>query len=272
MAIRGIYEPRGRAREYAPLACELWTGCTHGCKYCYVPKAYRRDRSDFHEQARPRTGILQELRRQAESASPTLKTTPVLFCFSADPYQPAEREASHTHLALEIMAEHDIPVHILTKGGHLAMRDFDLLEREGCAFGTTLLFSNDTDRKEWEPEAATVRERIDAIEEAYTSGIPTFVSAEPIIYPQQVEELICELGPAVKEWRFGKLNHMTGPLAIRWNEWLPALIKAARYVGARAMVKESLEEFIPDHMRESLVRPGESLIGQAGWNQLRSAD
>lgn len=32
-----IYEPRGEAREYAPLALNLYTGCTHGCVYCYVP-------------------------------------------------------------------------------------------------------------------------------------------------------------------------------------------------------------------------------------------
>lgn len=32
-----IYEPKGRAREYAPLACNLYMGCTHGCKYCYAP-------------------------------------------------------------------------------------------------------------------------------------------------------------------------------------------------------------------------------------------
>ena len=26
-----IYEPRGRAREYSPLAVNLYRGCSHGC-------------------------------------------------------------------------------------------------------------------------------------------------------------------------------------------------------------------------------------------------
>lgn len=28
-----IYEPKGKAREYADLACDIYNGCTHGCKY-----------------------------------------------------------------------------------------------------------------------------------------------------------------------------------------------------------------------------------------------
>jgi len=32
-----IYEPKGMALEYAPLACNLYRGCQHGCRYCYAP-------------------------------------------------------------------------------------------------------------------------------------------------------------------------------------------------------------------------------------------
>ena len=32
-----IYEPKGKALEYAPLACNLYKGCPHGCRYCYGP-------------------------------------------------------------------------------------------------------------------------------------------------------------------------------------------------------------------------------------------
>lgn len=31
-----IYEPRGRAREYAALALNTYTGCSHGCQYCFA--------------------------------------------------------------------------------------------------------------------------------------------------------------------------------------------------------------------------------------------
>mgnify|MGYP001557876463 FL=1 len=29
-----IYEPAGRAREYAALACNVYRGCDHACVYC----------------------------------------------------------------------------------------------------------------------------------------------------------------------------------------------------------------------------------------------
>ena len=34
-----IYEPRGKAAEYSPLAANLYAGCGHGWLYCYAPAA-----------------------------------------------------------------------------------------------------------------------------------------------------------------------------------------------------------------------------------------
>ena len=33
---RPIYAPRTRAREYCDLAVNIYTGCSHGCTYCYA--------------------------------------------------------------------------------------------------------------------------------------------------------------------------------------------------------------------------------------------
>ena len=49
-----IYEPKGRAREYSPLACNLYMGCTHGCKYCYAPACMHKKPEEWHEAARAR--------------------------------------------------------------------------------------------------------------------------------------------------------------------------------------------------------------------------
>ena len=34
-----IYEPRGKAREYSELAVNLYTGCSHGCRYPHKIKS-----------------------------------------------------------------------------------------------------------------------------------------------------------------------------------------------------------------------------------------
>ncbi|MFZ5453843.1 MAG: hypothetical protein ACOZF2_18480 [Thermodesulfobacteriota bacterium] len=36
-----IYEPRGKAREYSPLAANLYRGYAHACVYCFAPQAAR---------------------------------------------------------------------------------------------------------------------------------------------------------------------------------------------------------------------------------------
>ena len=51
-----IYEPKGRAREYGELALNLYSGCRHGCKYCYVPAVLRR--KTFTIQCRSNLGRL----------------------------------------------------------------------------------------------------------------------------------------------------------------------------------------------------------------------
>jgi excisionase family DNA binding protein len=45
-SFRAIYIPGGPAREYAELALNIYTGCTHACRYCYAAGAMRKRCSD----------------------------------------------------------------------------------------------------------------------------------------------------------------------------------------------------------------------------------
>jgi len=60
-----IYEPRGEAREYAPMAANLRVGCEHGCRYCYGPLAFRKKRENFHLKAKTREQALEKLEYDA---------------------------------------------------------------------------------------------------------------------------------------------------------------------------------------------------------------
>lgn len=89
-----IYEPRGRAREYGELAVNIYTGCNHGCSYCYAPAVLHKEQGAFTEvQTRP--GIVEAVRRQLEREKTTGKT--VFLCFTCDPY-PADIDLSLIHI------------------------------------------------------------------------------------------------------------------------------------------------------------------------------
>ena len=56
--VKIIYEPKGAALEYAPLAANLYSGCVHGCRYCFVPGVMRKTRETFHAKAEPRKDVI----------------------------------------------------------------------------------------------------------------------------------------------------------------------------------------------------------------------
>lgn len=127
-----IYEPRGRAREYGELAVNIYTGCNHGCSYCYAPAVLHRGQEEFAE-VQPRPGIVEAVRRQLEREKKTGRT--IFLCFTCDPY-PAEIDTTPTRAVIQAIKESGNHVRILTKGGDRARRDFDLLD-SGDYFGVT---------------------------------------------------------------------------------------------------------------------------------------
>ena len=132
----------------------------------------------------------------------------VLFCFLSDPYQPLEKDLRITRQAIEIAAQHGVRVDILTKGNsRLIARDLPLMVRAGVHLGITLSFSKDISRKQWEPNASTVRSRLSILRRAHEMGVYTWVSMEPVIIPQEALDVIEKAHQYVDFWKVGKLNH-----------------------------------------------------------------
>jgi DNA repair photolyase len=106
-----IYVPKGKAREYSPLAANLYSGCDHNCDFCFVPGMMSRFRKNYnHTDVKPRPNILRDLERDARKHAGS--KDPVLLCFTCDPYCTANDEHKITRQALEIFLDHRIPVSI----------------------------------------------------------------------------------------------------------------------------------------------------------------
>ena len=236
-----IYEPRGRAREYGELAVNIYTGCNHGCSYCYAPAVLHRGREEFAE-VRPRPGIVEEVRRQLEREKISGKT--IFLCFTCDPY-PAEIDTTATREVIQAIKDSGNSVRILTKGGDRARRDFSLLDSSDW-FGVTI--SGDDQQ---EPNAAPETERIFTLKDANALGVNTWVSCEPVLEPRRVLAAIQHLD-FIDLFKIGKLNHAATP---------PEIVKAGGWAAFGKEAERLCREhgrayYIKDDLRAEMDRDG----------------
>ncbi|AKB85405.1 radical SAM protein [Methanococcoides methylutens] len=238
-----IYETKGRAREYCELAANLYRGCGHGCTYCYAPSATFRKREDFCN-ATVRDDVLKKFRKDVLELEKAGETRPILLSFTTDPYQPLDAEEELTRKAIRLLHKHGLKVEILTKGGKLSERDFDLLSAnpELSSYGSTLVFTDETMRKEIEPNAAPTNERIESLKKAHEMGIRTFVSLEPVWDPVQTLEIIDLTHEFVDLFKVGKLNYNKQHKNVDWVQFKEDVVQKLEEYGNKYYLKQSLQD------------------------------
>ena len=238
-----IYEPKGKAREYSPLAANLFTGCTHGCKYCYVPPIRRMTYEQYTENAEPRRNILAELEKEAKKIYGSKKQ--VQMSFVGDPYDKADESTGITRAALKIFLKNKIPVSILTKGGTRALRDIDQFVKfdNHIIVGASLTFDNDKDSLEWEKGGATPTDRIAMLRELKEANIRTWASFEPVIDPIQSLALMEATLNYVDYYKIGKLNNYRGlDKSIDWADFANKAIEIMTKANKDFYIKHDLRE------------------------------
>lgn len=230
-----IYEPKGKAREYSPLALNVYTqGCEHRCAYCYC-----RNMTTWGDCGKPRD--LAGLSVEAAGADKQ-----ILLSFMSDPYAPCERTHRQTRTALGILRAHGCSVAILTKGGTRALDDLamfrDWPERR-IKVGATLTFAQPSRAREWEPGAACPADRVEALRVLHDAGVQTWVSIEPVIEPDESLAIMWASLPYVDAFKVGKLNHTQ--TAIDWAAFGLAAVSMLRGAGKQFYVKDDLRKFLP---------------------------
>ena len=232
-----IYEPKGRAREYAALAANLYNTCSHGCRYCYAPAAMKMKRDVFHAQNRIKKNAITDIEKDARKLRGDDRE--ILLSFMGDPYNPDEPVTGLTRQAIEIMIKNDLRFTVLTKGGDRVHRDLDLFQRyPKASIGQTIVFSKQESADHYEPNAAPLKERFNLARDAHNLGIKTWVSLEPVIVPDQALEVVRQLYPFVDLWKVGPINYQK--TEIDWKQFKVDIEKLFKEVGANYILKQKL--------------------------------
>jgi len=161
---------------------------------------------------KPRDGIVEATKRQLDRGK--IQGKLIWLCATCDPYPAAPVDTTVTREIIKLIKDNGNHVQILTKGGLAATRDFDLLDSQDW-FGISYAGYDDIEMApKSEPGAASVFERLEALETAYHSGIKTWISCEPVLDAEDIYEII-RLGTCVDLFRIGKLNYQKSD--INWH-------------------------------------------------------
>ena len=240
-----IYQPAGRAREYSPYALNIYTGCTHGCDYCYCPRVLHMDSSAYFHRPSPRSGIVSALTRQLASTSFDKQ---VLLSFVGDCFCDTSDDSATALECLDILRDTKTPTAILTKGGNRLFRaEGQILgfQRGLVSVGATLTFANDKDSHDHEPGAASPAERMDTLRMFHEAGVKTFASFEPVLDPEQSLALIreCAESGILDTYKVGKLNGHPLASTIDWRRFLDRAVEILRGNGCDFYIKDDLAAF-----------------------------
>ncbi len=172
------------------LSLNPYTGCPHGCLYCYASSYIPRFSS-----CRPKVDLLRRLDREAARIGPGHI---VAISNSSDPYPSMEVELGLTRSCLRILKERDFPVQVVTKSD-LVTRDLDLLASMRAVVAMTVTTLDESLSRRLEPGAPSPKRRLLALQKLSEAGIRVSARIDPIIPKINdcgIEDLLISLSSA----------------------------------------------------------------------------
>lgn len=249
-----IYAPKGQAGEYSALAANPYRGCSHGCKYCYVPLVIKMDRKEFDAGATPRPDYLAKLAADAAKYKSLGITEQVMFSFTTDIWNPAN--TSLTRPALEIVRDHGMGICGLTKGGARALADIDLFRPSHDAFASTLTSLDDRFSLKWERNAALPADRIATLRKFHDRGIFCWTSLEPTLDLESSLAIVDATHEFVDLYKVGKANYVpTISKVLDWRSYTVRMIDKLNRLGKAHYIKKDLQPFLPPNYPNPLRVP-----------------
>ena len=228
-----------------------YTGCDHGCVYCYASSYIPR----FYE-CRPKKNLLSRLQKEAAR----LRGELVSVANSSDPYPRLEQKLGLTRKCLQILAESRCRLQIVTKSD-LVTRDIDVLQTVPCVVSVTVLTADDGISARLEPGAPVSSKRLRAIESLVEAGIPTTVRIDPVI--PFLNDDLAELVEAVAD--LGVLHVTSSSYKVKPDNWkrfsavFPEAAKKLRPLYFSDGERVGRSTYLPQKLRFSLMKKAKKL-------------
>jgi DNA repair photolyase len=227
MIIREIESKSILSKTGIPIADYVinpYVGCTHSCKFCYA-RFMKRFTGHSEE-----WGDFLDIKINAPDLIPQNSSRYLgkyIFLSSVtDPYLPLEKKYQLTRKIIEKLIPLKPILGILTKS-NLVLRDIKLIRQfEKSEIGFSFSTLDEKIRKNVEPFASTIKNRINALKEFNEAGIKTYVFISPIMpYLTDWKDIIQKTRDYADFFMFENLN-------VAGTIW--------------ASVKDILEEEYPD--------------------------
>ncbi len=179
-----------------------YTGCQHGCKYCYATfmKRFQNIKEDWGEFIHVKVNCPELLKKELEKNKPGH----IWMSSVTDLYTPIEAKYKITRKILETIAnspyKNKFSIEILTKSA-LVRRDFDVLKELNVDLGMSINTLDENVTKIIEPMAALPKERIKTLKQAKEKGIKVYAFISPVLPGiTNLEELFKELNFCEYAW------------------------------------------------------------------------
>ena len=205
-----------------------YQGCEHGCIYCFARNSFEywgySAGLDFESKIIVKKNAPELLRKFL--MNPKWQCVPIALSGNTDCYQPAEKKFRITRQLLEVCAEFNQPVAIITKNSGI-LRDKDILEKLAVKKLVSVLVStttfNEDLRRIMEPRTTTGQQRLKVMRELSEAGIRVGVMLGPMIpglnehEMQSIMKAASENGASFSAYTFIRLN---GAIKLLFHDWL----------------------------------------------------
>jgi DNA repair photolyase len=258
-ADRILHKSRIPGAEYV---INPYTGCVHGCVYCYARfmKRFTGHDEPWGSFLDAKINAADVLRRQMQSRKEPLQGE-IFLSSVTDPYQPPESSYRLTRACLEVLLPYQPTLSILTKSD-LVLRDTDLLSRfKHCKVGLSLMTVDDEAARRFEPRASAPSRRIAALKGLHDAGVYTYAFLSPFLpLISDFDAILAALEGAVDEVGVEAINPRGGNwkgVEAVYTEYYPDLLADAY----RMSRDDTFWLALGDHSRRAVERLGLAYMG-----------